>query len=247
MKRFLAFLVAVLAVIVLMPQAASAATKSKALTGLYNQRYCEIFAVSMPEPPNFKIDIYNTVGLNNCPAAIWNAIDFDQIKADTGSIGAAPNGPRRWLIDAIAGGRAGQPVTLGSLDMRLVAVLTVPSLSPSPYTEMKIARTTTWVFNKGRKINFLISPEGRKYALQAYTTTIDKTLRAKNLARLGKKPQMAMPQGWRYKSIKLKKQLRLKAPGMATILRDPLGGTYQRFTWPKNFFKPVKKKPTKRR
>lgn len=241
MKRFIAFLIAVLAAVTLVPGVASA--KSTTLMGLYNQRYCEIFLVSMPEPPNFKVDVYNTVGLNDCPRQSWDGLDFNQIKTETGSIAAAPNGPRRWLIDTIAGGEAGEPLALGGLDMRLVATLTVPSLSPTPYTEMKIARVTTWVFNKGRKINFLISPKGRKYALQAYTTTIDKSLRARNLARLGKNPGMALPKGWKFKTIKLKKQLRLRAPGVATIMRDPLGGTYQRFKWPKNFFKPLKKKP----
>ena len=54
-------------------------------------------------------------------------------------------------------------------------------------------------------------------------------------------PGMALPDGWKYRTIKLKKQLRLKAPGIATITRDGLGGTYQKFNWPKNFFKPVKK------
>lgn len=240
MKQFVAFLIAAVVVAVLLPAGASA-KKAGTLTGLYNQRYCEIFLVSLPDPPDFKVDVYNTVGLNKCPARTWNGLDFDQIKTDTGSIAAAPNGPRRWLIDTIAGGQAGTPVNLGGLDMRLVATLTVPSLSPPPYTEMKIARTTTWVFNKGRKFNFLISPKGRKYALQAYTTTVDKTLRTRNLAKLGKNPGMALPDGWKFKSIRLKKQLRLKAPGVATILRDPLAGTYQRFKWPKNFFKPAGK------
>jgi hypothetical protein len=56
---------------------------------------------------------------------------------------------------------------------------------------------------------------------------------------------MALPDGWTYRTIRLKKQLRLKAPGQATIMRDGLGGTYQKFKWPKKFFKPVKKKPKK--
>lgn len=237
----------VLAAFLLLPQAGSAASKPTTdLTGLYNQRYCEIFLVSMPRAPLFTVDVYNTVGLNDCPRETWNGLDFDQIKTDTGSIAVAPNGPRRWLIDTIAGGEAGEPTSLGGLEMRFVATLDVPSLQPEPYTEMKIARTTTWVFNKGRKLHFLISPKGRKYALQAYTTTIAKKLRARNLQWMDKRPKMALPDGWSYKTIKLKKQLRLKAPGMATILRDPLAGTYQKFKWPRNFFKPVKK-PKKRR
>ena len=242
-KRIVAFLVAVTAVIALAPQAASA--KVGTLTGLYNARYCEIFTVTMPDPPGFQVDVYNTIGLNDCPADQWEAVDYNEVKAQTGALGAQPNGPRRWLIDTIAGGKAGEPLTLSGLEVRHVGVLTVPSLSPAPYTELKIARTTTWVYNKGRNVNFLVSPEGKRYALQAYTTNIDKTLRAKNIPSLATNEAMALPEGWSFRTIKLKKQLRLPAPGLATIMRDPLGGTYQKFKWPKNFFKPVKKKPKK--
>ena len=239
MKRYFCFLIVALATIAAVPQAASA--KVGTLSGLYNARYCEIFTVTQPAPPNIKVDVFNTIGLNDCPAAQWNAVDYAEVKAQTGSLAAVPNGPRRWLIDKITGGKAGEPVTLSGLEVRHVGVLTVPSLTPTPYNEMKIARTTTWVYNKGRNVNFLVSPEGRRYALQAYTTNVDKTLRAKNIPSLAGNEAMALPEGWSFRTIKLKRQLRLPAPGIATILRDPLGGTYQKFKWPKNFFKPVKK------
>mgnify|MGYP007051654280 CR=1 FL=1 len=239
MKKLIAFLIALTAVIALGP--GTAAAKKGDLTGLYNKRYCEIFAVHMPNPPEFSIDIYNTVGLNNCPPAQWNALDWDQIKAETGALGTKPNGPRRWLIDAVLGGEADQPVVLSGLEVRKVAVLNIATLTPENYTEMKIDRTTTWVYNKGRKLHYLVSPTGRKYALQAYTTNVDRSLRAKNLHKLAGNPGMGMPTGWKFKTIRLKKQLRLPAPGVATILRDGLEGTYQKFKFPKNFFKPVKK------
>ena len=63
MKKFIAFLVAATAVIALAPQLASA--KTGTLTGLYNTRYCEIFTVTRPDPPNYQVDVYNTVGLND--------------------------------------------------------------------------------------------------------------------------------------------------------------------------------------
>lgn len=239
MKKFIAFLLAATAVIAFVPAAASA--KVGTLTNLYNKRYCEIFTVTAPNPPSFQVDVFNTIGLNDCPADKWAAVDYDEVKAQTGALGAKPNGPRRWLIDSIEGGKAGEKLTLSGLDVRHVGVLTVPNLSPDPYTELSIARTTTWLYKKGRNVNYLVSPEGKKYALQAYTTNVDKSLRAKNIPSLATNPGMALPDGWKFKTVKLKKDLRLKAPGVATIMRDPLEGTYQKFTWPKNFFKPVKK------
>jgi len=106
---------------------------------------------------------------------------------------------------------------------------------------------TTWVFNKGRKVHWIVSPEGKKYVLQAYTTNVDKSLRAKDLDSMYENPAMVLPEGWNYRTIKLKKQLRLKAPGIATIMRYGLGGTYQKFSWPKDFFKPVKSSKKNRR
>lgn len=244
MKRVFVFLLGLIAVAALAPQAASA--KVGNLTGLYNQRYCEIFAVHPGSPSGFAIDIFNTIGLNDCPPEQWNSLDWDQVKQETGALGTKPNGPRRWVIDGILGGQAEEPVTLGGLEVRKVAVLNLPTLTPENYTEMNIARTTTWMYKKGRPLHFLISPEGKKYALQAYTTNVDKTLRAKNLYKLGSNEGMGMPEGWTFKTIRLKKQLKLPADGEATILRDGLEGTYQKFKWPKNFFKPVKKKNKKR-
>jgi len=238
-KRAVVFLVGLIAAIALVPQSASAKTGD--LRGLYNSRYCEIFAIFPGEPSGFSIDIYNTIGLNDCPRQRWDSLDWNQVREQTGSLGTKPNGPRRWVIDAVLGGKVDEPVTLGGLEVRKVAVLNLPTLAPENYTEMKIGRTTTWVYRKGRPLHYLVSPEGRKYALQAYTTTIDPTLRARNLSGLASNEKMGLPEGWRFKTIRLKKRLKLPAPGVATILRDGVEGTYQKFTWPKNFFKPAKK------
>ncbi len=73
---------------------------------LHNARYCEIFTVTQPDPPDFTVHVYNTIGLNDCPAEQWNAVDYNEVKTQTGALLSVPNGPRRWLIDAIAGGKA---------------------------------------------------------------------------------------------------------------------------------------------
>jgi hypothetical protein len=238
-KRVVVVLLGAIAAIALIPQAATA--RKGDLTGIYNKRYCEIFAVFPGEPSGFSIDIYNTIGLNDCPPEQWNSLDWNQVREQTGALGTKPNGPRRWLIDAVLGAEADESVVLAGLEVRKVAVLNLPTLTPENFTEMKIGRTTTWAYRKGRKLHYLVSPGGRKYALQAYTTNVDPTLRARNLDGLASNEKMGLPEGWKFRTIKLKKRLKLPAPGVATILRDGLEGTYQRFRFPKNFFKPVKK------
>ena len=74
---------------------------------------------------------------------------------------------------------------------------------------------------------------GTRYAMQAYTNTIDPTLTEKKLNKLGSNPAIAMPEGWKFKTRKLKHKLELRANGVAHIVRDGLGSVYQRFTWPK--------------
>ena len=69
--------------------------------------------------------------------------------------------------------------------------------------------------------------------MQAYTNTIDPTLTEKKLNKLGSNPAIAMPEGWKFKTRKLKRNLQLRANGVAHIVRDGLGSVYQRFTWPK--------------
>jgi len=61
---------AVLLVALLALPAAGQAAKQKPgkqLGGIYNQRYCEIFTVYPGDPDGFLVNIFNTIGLNDCP------------------------------------------------------------------------------------------------------------------------------------------------------------------------------------
>ena len=223
-----------IAALMMLPTAGMAATqpKGKGLHGLYNARYCEIFSVTALSPA-ITVDVYNTIGLNTCPPAKFAAVDLDAVKAQFGSLGAQKNGPRHWVIDGITGATAGDPLDIGGMEFRLVGVLTPPSLNPAPFEGITINRTTTWNYKKGRTLRIAISPNGTRYAMQAYTNTIDPTLTEKKLNKLGSNPAIAMPEGWKFKTRKLKNKLELRANGIAHIVRDGLGSVYQRFTWPK--------------
>lgn len=218
-----------------LPGAGNAKTqpKGKQLDGIYNTRYCEIFTVFAPEPGSFLVDVFNTVGLNDCPPEQWNAVDFNAIRESEGALLSLPNGPRRWVIDAISGATAGDPVVLSGLTVRKVATLETTTLGPPPFTELKVNRTTEWNYRKGRSIRQVISPEGVRYAMQAYTRTLDPTLTEKDLNSIDENPMMALPEGWRFKTQKIKRSLVLKSSGQARIVRDGLGCVYQRFKWPK--------------
>lgn len=211
----------------------SSKKKQRAIGGLFNKRYCEILGVSAPTGDGFPVTIYNTIGLNTCPPARWNSLDFDAIAADRGWLAAAPNGPRRWLIDAVVGGEPGPVQILGGLKMREVATLTSRSLTPEAFTIIKVGRDNNWIFRKGRKIRELIAPNGRRFVMQAYTRTIDPGLNLRELNRTASNPLAEIPDGWRFKTRRLRRKLVVRAGGEATIVRDGLGSVYQKYRLPK--------------
>jgi hypothetical protein len=220
--------------------ALSKKSKKRVIGGLFNKRYCEILAVSAPTEAGFPVVIYNTIGLNNCPTATWDSLDFGAIAADRGLFAAVANGPRRWLIDSVTGGAPGPVTDFGGLEMREVATLTATSLAPESFAIFKIGRDNNWIFRKGRKIRELIAPNGRRFVMQAYTNTVDPGLNLKTLDQTGSNPAAAIPEGWKFKTRRLKRKLVVRAGGEATIVRDGLRSVYQKYKLPR-------KKPKKRR
>jgi hypothetical protein len=228
-------LLAVLLAVLLALSAKAAATTQPApiIGGLFNKRYCEIFKVGNRTSEGFPVTIFNTVGLNDCPTATWEAIDFDAIRTSEGLLAAVANGPRRWLVDAVQGRTNGAPVDVGGLMMRPVATLLTQTLSPTAFTETKIARNNSWTFRKGRTIHEVVSPTGSRYVMQAYTRTIDPTLTPKTLSSTGSNPLAEIPAGWKFRSRTLKRKLIVRSNGTATIVRDGLRSVYQKYKPPK--------------
>lgn len=221
--------------LVMLPQLAAAkpVKRDGGLYQLYNARYCEIFVVQQVSP-TISLDIFNTIGLNNCPPDQFAAIDLPSVAAAQGGLVAQRNGPRRWVLDAITSGETGDPVDIGGLEMRYVAELVPPSLSPPPFTDITVKRTTVWQYRKGRSLRIVISPEGQRYVMQAFSRAPGSTVHEADLNTLGSNPAIALPEGWTFKTKVVKRKLlNLRASGTAHIVRDGLGSVYQRFTWPK--------------
>lgn len=214
-------------------EAVSSKAGKRVLGGLFNQRYCEILGVSAPGEQGFPVTVFNTVGLNSCPGETWNSLDFTAIAAERDWLLAAANGPRRWLVDAVAGGKPEPATDLGGLRMRRVATLTATALPPPAFTITKIGRDNNWIFRKGRKVREVIAPNGRRFVMQAYTRTVDSSLNLRALNRTASNPLSALPDGWRFKTRRLKRKLVVKAGGEATIVRDGLGSVYQKYRLPK--------------
>ena len=59
-----------------------------------NMRYGEIFII---KPTG--LEVYNTTGLNDCPAELWDALDVEAIEKEFGAMSVQKNGPHFWMMD----------------------------------------------------------------------------------------------------------------------------------------------------
>jgi hypothetical protein len=207
--------------------ATSAAAKTRSGTDFYNKRYCEILELK-GLPPDGVVTVWNTVGLGDCPQDQWKAFDAASLAQEFGDTAVVLNGPRYFLMDA-ATGETGRVKSFHGMRLRKVATIAIRTpedLVQTPYTERTIDRVNTWSWKKGRTIYELRSPTGATYVMQAYSQIRDPALTIGDLSSLGSR--LALPEGWTYRSRKLKRDFTLTARGSATIVQDELLDTYQR-------------------
>jgi hypothetical protein len=215
------------AVVLLLAVASPAAAAERTSGELYNTRYCEVLELR-GLPPDAMVTVWNTIGFSNCPPARWNALDPAAIAAARGDTAVLLNGPRYWLMDS-ATGRTGRSEVFGSLRFRKVATIPIRSaaeLGQAPYNERTIVRRNTWTWQKGRTAFELLGPGGAVYVMQSYSQIRDTS---QSLADLPSLPsRLTLPDGWRFRKRRLRRDLVLAAHGTATIVQDDLLNTYQR-------------------
>ena len=214
---------------VLLPAAASAKDKVVSATGMYGDRYCEYLFIK-GTPPDLTATVWNTYGLNDCPDAQWKASDKAALVKQEGALAVLLNGPRYWLIDSASLSNPGKVKSFSGLRMRELTTVKVPTVngvpSQQPYGEVTVNRKNTFTWGAGRVVHELFAPNGRVYVMQAYSQIVDPTLKRSQLAGLG--ARLKLPEGWRYRVRRLKRDLVLTTGGKATVLQDELQNTYQR-------------------
>jgi hypothetical protein len=68
--------------------------------GTRDARYCELIPV-VREGLHLTATVYNTLGLNDCPPAVWDAITEEAMKQRFDALTVLLNGPRHFLMDSI--------------------------------------------------------------------------------------------------------------------------------------------------
>ncbi len=201
---------------------------------LRNVRYCEIIPVTRK---GLKLTswVYNTLGLNDCPAAEWEALTEEQVNEEFGSVAAKLNGPRYWVIDKLVGSgstAAGETFTFGGIEMALRAKLETKlregTVGEQFYVPNEVQRETVYTYMAGKPVYELTSPEGDVYIMQSYAQIKDKNLTIDDLASLGSR--LSLPEGWTYSTRTLDEDYELVTTGLAYVINDDLYNSYQRRT-----------------
>ncbi|HEX2914953.1 MAG TPA: hypothetical protein VH186_29435 [Chloroflexia bacterium] len=225
------------------PTAASAAAVTTAPTTpvgaastkqLRNLRYCEVIPLYQ-ESGGLEQYVYNTQGLNDCPADAWKALNANDLAKSLGAVKVFLNGPRYWMMDQIiASGNSasGEIKSFGDLKMQLRAKIEVPAgsagASGAPYTENIVERNTDYLFSSGKPTFQLVSPGGDVYIMQTYSQIIDPKLSMEDLPNLGS--HLKLPAGWQFRVVTPDQDLHLVAKGKAFLIQDDLTNSYQKVT-----------------
>ena len=200
------------------------------IANVRDARYCEIIPVVRD---GFRLiaTVYNTLGLNDCPAATWDMITEADMRKHFGAVTVLLNGPRHFLMDAISGDgatAAGKTIEAGGLAMteRASLDLGIFDLLRGAYQEKKVDRQTRYLFQAGNPVFVLDAPDGSRYVMQAYAQIVDKELTYASLPTLG--ARLKLPSGWRFSMLTPNEDLILGSLGQATIVQDDLQNTYQK-------------------
>jgi hypothetical protein len=197
---------------------------------VFGKRYGEVLLIRMSESgpeAGPEAVVYNTFPLNDCPAALWDALDAETLARENGAVGALLNGPRYWLMSGIEKhATEPQPTkSFGGIDMIEQATVQMASNNPAPYSVNMVDRRAKFTFDAGRPVFELIDPDGQRWVMQTYSQVVDKSLTLDDLAGLGSR--LKLPQGWRFETRTLTSPLVVDTTGRkAHVLQDDLTNTY---------------------
>lgn len=218
--------------------ASAAATGGSVSDALRDVRYCEIIPVTR-DKAKIKSEVYNTLGLSDCPADVWATITEDMVNEEYGSLQSKLNGPRHWMMDAIIG--SGSSVesptfTFGGengIPMQRRGVIETDmgqdTVGEQYYVPNQVERDTVFVYEAGKPVFELTDPEGHVYMMQSYAQIIDPNLSYDQLADLGSRLQL--PEGWSFATRTLDEEFQLTTQGtdgVAYVINDDLLNSYQR-------------------
>jgi hypothetical protein len=185
--------------------------KSEKVVNTRNMRFGEILLVK-----DTGIEVYNTTGVNDCPAKLWDALDLDKIKKQFGALRVEKNGPHYWMMDEQTVS-FGEKANFEGLEARWVATLNLAAAEKAakgsePYKVFLPKKTQKMVYFKGKPVYELVDPDGNVYVMQAH----EEQFPIDSLPKLGEKLKK-LPKGWQYRTRDLTEDLVLDLTPDKTI------------------------------
>ena len=124
---------------------------SDTINNTRNMRFGEILIV---KPSG--VEVYNTTGVSDCPAQLWDALDVSEIRRQFHALKVEKNGPHFWMMDSQAVA-FGEKASFGGIEARWVAKL--PMLTAlaavtgsKPYKVFYPKKTQKMVYDKGKPV-----------------------------------------------------------------------------------------------
>ena len=149
--------------------------------GLRDVRYCEVLLLRHQDDL-FHAEVWNTLGMSECPPAEWDALDAAAIASERGAVAAIKNGPRYWTLDTdhVSDIRSTAPTDVLRPDRhvprRRARTAGGPIPDQRPYIARSVARETVFRFKAGRVVHELTDPDGTTYVMQSYALIKDPNL-----------------------------------------------------------------------
>lgn len=186
-------------------------TQAVTITDTRDTRFGEILVIK-----ETGVEVYNTTGLNDCPAELWDKMDIEALKKQFGAKAVQKNGPHFWMTDSQTLS-LGKTESFGGIEARLAAILDPAIVAKSakgsePYKVFTPKKTQKQVFAKGKPVFELIDPDGHNYVLQAR----EEKFPMASLATLGAQMKQ-LPKGWKYQTRVLTEDLIIDCSPAETI------------------------------
>lgn len=215
-----------------------AAAELRKFDNLRDYRYEEIDLFARdPLKKVLYVSTYNTTGQNvgednrdSAPKAIAQSVDPKKVAKQYQALQASISPPRYWTLDWLSD-RVGAVRNFGGLDAAWMGNSLAPRVAASnksgspDYRTTLVARSAVEGFKKGSQVYLLDDPKGRTWIMVAYTDKDSPGLTIDKLDSLG--DVLKLPQGWKFRTEKLDKELILEPKaGFTPVTQDDLGNIY---------------------
>ena len=203
-------------------------TPQRLIDGMRGVRYGEVLAMFLRDT-GLEAEVFGTQMLNDCPQALWDALDADAIAKDMGAVFVKLNGPRYWLLDGLGSKVAVvEPVfkDFNGIQMRRIATIPLGAdFAAGAYVVRNVNRGAVFFFDAGKTVYELVDSEGRAFVMQARCVGVDPGMTEESLANLGER--LALPEGWSYRTRVLDSELVIDTSAtLATVVQDEFENTY---------------------